>query len=73
MIKAIEIPQLVVNERQPVTEPIMLVGEHLDRYLEIRMLRLLFDCSGHRPITWNEDGQAVPGQWKMRPHKVRCS
>lgn len=58
------------ENRMPVVAPIELVGEHLDRYLEIRMLRMLFDPSGHRPIGWNETGQVVPGQWNMRPHKT---
>ncbi|MGL4593140.1 MAG: hypothetical protein ACRCUY_00255 [Thermoguttaceae bacterium] len=61
---------LTDDSRMPITSPIQLVGEHLDRYLEIRMLRLLFDQSGHRPITWNPEGEAVPGQWKLRPHKM---
>ena len=58
------------QSRMPITAPIELVGEHLDRYLEIRMLRMVFDPSGHRPISWDESGQVVPGQWKMRPHKI---
>ena len=61
---------LTDDSRLPVVEPIALEGEHLARYLEIRMLRLLFDPSGHRPIGWNTEGQVIPGQWKLRPHKV---
>ena len=62
---------LTDDSRLPVAEPIALEGEHLVRYLEIRALRLLFDQSGHRPVGWAMDGQVIPGQWKMRPHKER--
>lgn len=61
------------QSRMPVAAPIGLVGEDLDRYLEVRMLRMLIDRSGHRPISWDETGQVVPGQWKMRPHKTGCA
>ncbi len=61
---------LTDNSRMPVTAPIALEDEHLARYLEIRMLRMLFDRSGHRPISWNTEGEVGPGQWKMRPHKT---
>lgn len=59
----------VADERMPITAPIALEGEELDRYLEVRVLRLLIDRSGHRPVTWNKEGQPVPGQWNLRPHK----
>ena len=61
---------LTDDSRMPVVDPLALEGEHLSRYLEIRMLRLLFDPSGHRPIGWNQEGQVVPGQWNMRQHKT---
>lgn len=64
---------LTDDSRMPITEPIALEGEHLARYLEIRMLRLLFDQSGHRPIGWDNDGMVIPGQWKLRPHKLECT
>lgn len=63
---------LTDDSRMPVTEPIALEGEHLVRYLEIRMLRLLFDQSGHRAIGWNEEGEAIPGQWRRCSHKGNC-
>lgn len=59
----------VESERIPIIDPIALEGDELMRYLEIRMLRKFFDRSGHRPITWDKNGQVGPGQWKMRPHK----
>ena len=61
---------LTDDSPMPVAAPIALENEHLARYLEIRMLRMLFDRSGHRPIGWNVEGEVVPGQWHMRPHKT---
>lgn len=48
--------------------PLELAGAELERYFEIRMLRLFFDSSGERSVRWDEEtGEVCPGVRYPRP------
>lgn len=51
----------------PVVCPLELVGDDLERYLEVRMLRLVVHPSGARAVSWKSGKEIRPGRWNTRP------
>ena len=60
-----------MNDEYTPPEPVLpleLAGAELERYFEIRMLRLIFDPSGERSVYWDEEtGEVCPGVRYPRP------